>query len=150
MVGSLSSPGCLQPGHPQQNGRHERLHLTLRTHTTRPAGENILQQQTKFDDFLEEFNNERPQEALERKCPAEGYTPAVRHYRGLPELDYPTHDQTIHVTNCGCICLRCKKINLLSLAKYRVVRVDEKSGSRAAALQIATSQDYAGLRTSDE
>ena len=46
----------IQPGHPQQNGRHERMHLTLKTETTRPAGLNSLQQQTKFDDFLEEFN----------------------------------------------------------------------------------------------
>jgi len=47
----------IQPGHPQQNGRHERMHLTLKTETTRPAGLNSLQQQSKFDDFLEEFNN---------------------------------------------------------------------------------------------
>jgi transposase InsO family protein len=50
----------IQPGHPQQNGRHERMHLTLKTETTRPAGLNSLQQQSKFDDFLEEFNTERP------------------------------------------------------------------------------------------
>src|SRR6202521_1603252 len=64
----------IQPGHPQQNGRHERMHLTLKTQTTRPAGGNSLQQQSKFDDFLEEFNNERPHEALDMKCPAEVYT----------------------------------------------------------------------------
>src|SRR6266478_3124717 len=66
----------IQPGHPQQNGRHERMHLTLKTETTRPAGLNSLQQQTKFDDFLEEFNNQRPHQALDMKCPAEVYTPA--------------------------------------------------------------------------
>jgi len=55
----------IQPGHPQQNGRHERMHLTLKTETTRPAGLNSLQQQTKFDDFLEEFNHERPHQALD-------------------------------------------------------------------------------------
>src|SRR5260370_22071038 len=60
----------IQPGHPQQNGRHERMHLTLKTQTTRPAVGNSLQQQSKFDDFLEEFNNERPHEALHMKCPA--------------------------------------------------------------------------------
>jgi len=61
----------IQPGHPQQNGRHERMHLTLKTETTRPAGMNSLQQQTKFDDFLEEFHNERPHQALDMKCPVE-------------------------------------------------------------------------------
>src|SRR5437016_13670176 len=100
----------IQPGHPQQNGRHERMHLTLKTETTRPAGMHSLQQQSKFDDFLEEFNNERPHEALDMKCHAEVYTPATRPYRGLPELDYPFHDSTIHVTNCGRICLHRKKL----------------------------------------
>jgi putative transposase len=79
----------IQLGHPQQNGRHERMHLTLKNETTRPAGMNSLQQQTKFDDFLEEFNTERPHQALDMKCPAEIYTPSARLYRGLPELDYP-------------------------------------------------------------
>src|SRR5882672_5030143 len=70
---------------------------------------NSLQQQTKFDDFLEEFNNERPHQALDMNCPAEVYTPSTRPYRGLPELDYPFHDKTIHVTCCGRICLHRKK-----------------------------------------
>jgi hypothetical protein len=70
------------------------------------------EQQSKFDDFLEEFDNERPHQALDMKCPAEVYTPAARHYRGLPELAYPFHDRTIQVTHCGRICLHRKKINL--------------------------------------
>ena len=57
----------IQPGHPQQNGRHERMHLTLKREPTRPAGENVLQQQAKFDAFLAEFNNERPHQALAMK-----------------------------------------------------------------------------------
>ena len=50
----------IKPGHPQQNGRHERMHLTLKKEATRPAGANILQQQAKFDDFIEEFNQRTP------------------------------------------------------------------------------------------
>lgn len=50
----------IRPGHPQQNGRHERMHLTLKQQTTRPAGANMLQQQGKFDAFIEEFNQDRP------------------------------------------------------------------------------------------
>src|SRR2546430_594238 len=96
-----SPSNASSPVIPSKNGRHERMHLTLKTETTRPAGMHSLQQQSKFDDFLEEFNNERPHEALDMKCPAEVYTPALRRYRGLPELAYPFHDQTIHVTNCG-------------------------------------------------
>src|SRR6266436_5593779 len=48
----------IQPGHPQQNGRHERMHRTLKIEATRPAGSNFLQQQAKFDAFVHEFNNE--------------------------------------------------------------------------------------------
>ena len=64
----------IKPGHPQQNGRHERMHLTLKKEATRPAGANLLQQQAKFDAFQQEFNTERPHEALQMKCPAELYT----------------------------------------------------------------------------
>src|ERR1700675_3228948 len=65
----------IQPGHPQQNGRHERMHLTRKTQTTRPAGGNSLQQQSKFDDFLEEFNTERPHEALDMSAPRKSTLP---------------------------------------------------------------------------
>src|SRR6202049_950349 len=53
----------IKPGHPQQNGRHERTHLTLKLETTKPAGNNFLQQQAKFDDFIDCYNNERPHQA---------------------------------------------------------------------------------------
>ena len=102
----------IRPGHPQQNGRHERMHLTLKREATRPAGANFLQQQAKFDAFIEEFNNERPHQALDMKCPAELYTPAARPYQGIPEPHYPFHDRTVVVTSCGRLCLYRKKINL--------------------------------------
>ena len=111
----------IQPGHPQQNGRHERMHLTLKKEATRPAGANILQQQAKFDDFIEEFNNERPHEALQMKCPAEIYIASARPYQGIPEPHYPFHDRTVMVTSCGRLCLYRKKINLsMSLAGQAV------------------------------
>jgi len=61
-------------GHPQQNGRHERMRLILKKEATRAGGANLLQQKAKFDIVLEEFNRERPHEALDMKCPAELYT----------------------------------------------------------------------------
>jgi transposase InsO family protein len=100
----------IRPGHPQQNGRHERMHLTLKKEATRPAGANLLQQQAKLDAFLEEFNQERPHEALHMKCPAEVYTASSRPYRGIGEAQYPFHDKTVVVTNCGRLCLYRKKI----------------------------------------
>ncbi len=93
----------IKPGHPQQNGRHERRHLTLKKETTKPAGLNFLQQQARFDDFIEIFNNQRPHEALDMKCPAEVYQPSTRADTGLPDIDYPFHDKIIVVTHCGRI-----------------------------------------------
>ena len=118
-----------RPGHPQQNGRHERMHLTLKQQTTRPAAANLLQQQGKFDAFVEEFNRERPHEALAMKCPAEVYTASPRPYNGLPQLHYPFHDRTVMVTSCGRICLHRKKINLSrSLAGQAVGIREVESG----------------------
>jgi transposase InsO family protein len=87
----------IRPGHPQQNGRHERMHLTLKKEATRPPGMNSLQQQARFDDFLKEFNMERPHEALAMKAPGDLYVPSAKPYAGLPELDYPFHDKDILV-----------------------------------------------------
>jgi hypothetical protein len=53
----------IQPGDPRQNGRHERIHLTLKQQTTRPPASNFLQQQARYDAFREEFNHERPPRA---------------------------------------------------------------------------------------
>lgn len=85
----------IKPGHPQQNGRHERMHLTLKKEATRPPGLNSLQQQDRFDSFLHEFNEERPHEALNMKRPADLYTASTRSYDGLPELTYPLHDRDV-------------------------------------------------------
>jgi hypothetical protein len=79
---------------------------------TRPPGANSLQQQHRFDRFLDEFNRERPHQAIALRCPAEVYTPSVRPYAGLPELAYPFHDRDILVTACGRICMHRKKINI--------------------------------------
>ena len=77
----------IKPGNPQQNGRHERMHRTLKAEATRPAGMSFLQQQARFDDFVREFNEQCPHEALAMQCPADLYTPSQQPYRGLPEVD---------------------------------------------------------------
>ena len=102
----------IKPGNPQQNGRHERMHLTLKKETTQPARNNFLQQQERFDEFIQEYNYERPHQALKMKYPGEIYVASERKYRGLPEIDYPFHDKVVTVTHCGRICLKRKKINL--------------------------------------
>jgi hypothetical protein len=111
------------------------MHLTLKKDATRPAGANLLQQQAKFDAFLEEFNNERPHEALQMKCPAEVYTPSSRPYRGIGEPHYPFHEKTVVVTNCGRLCLYRKKINLSTCLAGQAVGIKEvvtASGSSAS------------------
>jgi len=118
----------IKPGHPQQNGRHERMHLTLKKEATRPPGMNTLQQQARFDDFAHEFNLERPHEAIAMKCPSEVYTPSSRSYQGLPDLQYPFHDRDVLVTACGRICIYRKKINIstvLAGQKLGIKEVDE-------------------------
>jgi putative transposase len=102
----------IQPGHPQQNGRHERMHLTLKQEATKPAAGNVLQQQARFDTFVERYNQDRPHQALGMKVPADCYARSPRVYRGLEDLTYPFHDQTIMVTHCGRVCFRSRKINL--------------------------------------
>jgi transposase InsO family protein len=102
----------IQPGHPQRNGRHERMHLTLKKEATRPPDMNFLQQQARFDAFVKEFNVERPHEALAMKCPADVYLASPRPYQGLPELTYPLHDRDVLVTACGRICMHRKRVNI--------------------------------------
>ena len=118
----------IKPGHPQQNGRHERMHLTLKKEATRPPGCNGLQQQERFDAFVREFNAERPHEALGMKCPTERYTASARSYAGLPELTYPFHDRELLVTACGRLCLHRKRINIstvLAGQKLGIKEVDD-------------------------
>jgi transposase InsO family protein len=118
----------IKPGNPQQNGRHERMHLTLKKETTHPPGMNSLQQQARFDDFVMEFNEERPHEALAMKRPAEVYAPSPRPYGGLPELAYPLHDRDVLVTACGRICMHRKRINVstvLAGQRLGIKEVDE-------------------------
>jgi putative transposase len=88
------------------------MHLTLKKEATKPAAQNFLQQQAKFDNFLDCYNHERPHQALQMRCPGELYAPSTRQYRGLDELRYPFHDRTITVTQCGRLCWGKLKLNL--------------------------------------
>ncbi len=115
----------IKPGHPQQNGRHERMHLTLKKEATRPPGMNSLQQQAKFDVFVKEFNEERPHKALAMKTPGEVYTPSARSYQGLPDLDYPFHDKDALATACGWICMHRKKINVSTVLAGQKLGIKE-------------------------
>jgi transposase InsO family protein len=71
-------PELIEPGKPQQNGRHERMHRTLKAEATRPAAASLPAQQRKFNTFREEFNHVRPHEALDQQTPASFYRSSNR------------------------------------------------------------------------
>lgn len=115
----------IKPGHPEQNGRHERMHLTLKKEATKPASFNFLQQQERFDRFIDVYNNERPHQALNGKYPGEVYTPSIREYVVPEEPQYPFHDRAVRVTKCGRICIGSRKINLSVVFAGQTVGIRE-------------------------
>lgn len=85
-------PELIAPASPQQNGRHERMHRTLKAEATRPPSGNLQAQQTRFNRFRHEYNHERPHEALHQETPASCYAPSPRALpTRLAPLEYPGH-----------------------------------------------------------
>ena len=83
------SPERIRPGHPEENGRHERMHRTLKQATAQPSQATPNAQQRAFDRFRAEYNQERPHEALAMQTPAQRYQPSLRPFpERLPELEY--------------------------------------------------------------
>src|SRR3989442_8864486 len=78
-----------------------------------------------FDAFVQEFNAERPHEALQMKRPADVYSPSPRPYKGLPELSYPLHEREVLVTACGRICMHRKRINISTVFAGQRVGIKE-------------------------
>jgi putative transposase len=97
-------PELIEPGKPQQNGIHERMHRTLKQEATIPPGYSLKGQQRKFDSFREDFNTDRPHEALGMMEPATVYRPSPR---TVPQrvclYDYPKHYLVRRVSRCGTI-----------------------------------------------
>jgi len=86
-------PERIEPGKPQQNGRHERLHLTLKQDTASPPAGSRRAQQGRFDRFEKIYNQERPHEALGQRPPASLYRPSPRVYSG--RLESPDYRQDL-------------------------------------------------------
>src|SRR5262249_30850185 len=102
----------IKPGKPQQNGRDECIHLTLKKEAARPAGPNTLAHRARLDAFRNELNTERRCEALPIKPPPEVYPPSSKPYTCLREIMYPPHDKDVLATACGRVCMHRKKINI--------------------------------------
>lgn len=82
-------PERIEPGHPEENSRHERMHRTLKEATASPPRANIIEQQKAFDEFVLEHNDECPHEALGMKTPSSFYQPSLRPYPAkVPEIEY--------------------------------------------------------------
>jgi len=88
-------PERIRPGHPEQNGRHERLHGTLKQETARPPAANARAQQRRFDAFRADYNTERPHQALGQVPPATLYVPSSRSYPG--RVEGPSYPETAAV-----------------------------------------------------
>ena len=92
----------IDPGQPQQNGSHERMHKTLAADTTRPPEADMARQQSRFDDWRVEFNDDRPHEALEYATPGSIYVPSPRPMPAvLPEPEYPGHFEVRYLSKDG-------------------------------------------------
>lgn len=115
----------IKPGQPQQNGRHERMHLTLKKEATKPPSYNFLQQQARFDDFIAVYNNERPHQGVGGQYPGQLYTPSARIYQPPEPPEYPFHDRTILVTQCGRICIGKRKINFSTVFAGQYIGIRE-------------------------
>lgn len=119
-------PLLIQPGHPEQNGCHERMHRTLKAATTRPPAGTMAAQQRCFDGFRREFNEERPHEALEMKCPAELYSSSPRsHPDPAPEMTYPGHYEVRRVNPNGEIRMQGRKLFVSESLARQSLGLDE-------------------------
>ncbi|MCP4902812.1 MAG: transposase, partial [bacterium] len=116
----------IEPGKPQQNGRHERMHRTLKAETTRPPALNLQRQQNQFDEFREEFNEIRPHEALDQETPASVWKPSKRQ---MPEKikppEYPGHFFPRLVCNAGTFRFKCNQIFLSHTLQQQYIALEE-------------------------
>ena len=119
-------PELIEPGKPQQNGRHERMHRTLKAEATRPPAATCRAQQRKFNRFREEFNLERPHEALDMQTPASCYERSVREMPSkLPALEYPDRFEVRYVSENGGTRWNCRWVNVSTTCCGEYVGLEE-------------------------
>src|SRR5438876_512627 len=119
-------PERIAPGHPEQNGRHERMHLTLKQECCRPPGATLAAQQLRFDAFTQNFNFERPHQALRLRPPAQFYAPSPRPYPSrLEDPTYPACKTVRRVRSNGAIKWQGKLVFLSEALVGEIVGVSE-------------------------
>jgi putative transposase len=113
----------IRPGQPQENGRHERMHRTLKAEATRPPAADLAGQQERFAAFQQEYNGVRPHEAVAQQPPATRYAPSAQRLpAALTAPQYPGHYEVRRVNRAGCFHFRGQHIPLTT------VLIDEQIG----------------------
>jgi transposase InsO family protein len=121
-------PERIVPGHPEQNGRHERMHRTLKQETARPPKPTLWAQQVAFDEFRRIYNEERPHDALDGKPPAAVYARSPRAMPFvLPEIEYPGHVELRRIPADGAIKWRGHKVYISQALADEIVGIEEIS-----------------------
>jgi transposase InsO family protein len=106
-------PERIEPGHPEQNGRHERMHRTLKQDTATPPKSTLRTQQNAFDHFREEYNYQRPHEALDQTPPAKSYCHSLKPYPLItPQIKYPDYMKIRKIHHQGDLKWRGRHIYL--------------------------------------
>ena len=120
------TPELIEPAHPQQNGRHERLHRTLKAETTKPPAQTARAQQRRFRAFQAEFNEERPHEALGGDPPASWYHRSARRapLRAV-DPEYPSHYEVRYVSRNGGVRWRNRWVNVSHVLAEEYVGLNE-------------------------
>ena len=119
-------PERIAPGRPSENGRHERMHRTLKAEATRPPSPDLHDQQRRFDRFVAEYNHERAHEALGRQTPAQGYAPSPRPYPDkIPPVTYEPAVTVRRVRHNGEIKWRGRRIYVSEVLAREPVGLEE-------------------------
>jgi putative transposase len=140
-------PELIEPAHPEQNGRHERFHRTLKGRTTRPPAASRAGQQRRFTTFCREFNHVRPHEALGQTAPAQHYAPSPRRLpQQLAPLSYPAHFEQRRVGSNGCIRWHTHFVFVSSVLAGECLGLEERATDRWA---VYLGPHYLGLLNQD-
>lgn len=119
-------PERILPGCPQQNGRHERMHRTLKAETTHPPGPSLRSQQRRFDAFIYEYNEQRPHEALGQATPSSVFEPSTRTYpKKIESPDYPAAFETRRVDFHGTMKWKGERLFLSESLAHEPVGVEQ-------------------------
>lgn len=119
-------PELIEPGHPEQNGRHERMHRTLKAETARPAAGSLSAQQRCFNTFRIEYNEVRPHEALGQKTPASVYEASPRDFPSrLPEITYPDHFELRYVSANGGMRFNYRYVGVSKVLEGQYIGLEE-------------------------